>query len=333
MILVVGILLVTFNCVQAQDVDLPKPQPKITIMSAVRVRTGPQTLAQEITRLKLGTVISAVARSSETSELLGKKDYWYRVSLPDDGPGWIFGDLLTDYDAERRQEIVRGIIEERRKTESMSFEDAVDFYNFVVGASLDEKERAFKGELELARLHAIERAVTAIPDGQQLESPYGDFFRSHQKEIYHHELAGGWAVRPELFWSLEVTYHGSEIGDRIAWDAAQALRPGECEGDEVCQFLSRQDTQGRYLGLYPTGGHAQEAVQALTEALSSEQLVRTLKGKGTDRYAIEERQALVKALTELRTTISKMSSPEKSGIEKRLDELSPLIRLPERRKA
>src|SRR4030095_3195440 len=113
MILVVGILLVTFNCVQAQDVDLTKPQPKITIVSAVRVRRGPQTLAQEITRLKLGTVISAVARSSETSELLGKKDYWYRVSLPDDGPGWIFGGLLTDHAAERRHEIGRRIIEER----------------------------------------------------------------------------------------------------------------------------------------------------------------------------------------------------------------------------
>jgi Bacterial SH3 domain len=333
MIPVVGILLGIFNCVQGQDVDLPKSQPKITIMSAVRVRTGPQTLAQEITRLKLGTVITAVARSSETSELLGKKDYWYRVSLPEDGTGWIFGGLLTDYDAERRQEILRGIIEERQKTESMSFEDAVDFYNFVIGASLDAKERVFKGELELARLHAIERAVAAIPDGQQLQSPYRDFFRSHQKEIYHHELAGGWAVRPELFWSLEATYHGTDIGDRIAWDAAQALRPGECEGDEVCKFLSLQDTEGRYLALYPRGAHAREAVQALTEALSSEQLIKTLKGKGTDRNAIEERQELVKALTELRTTISKMSSPEKSGIEKKLDELSPFIRLPDRRKA
>lgn len=332
-VLVVGSLLLISKCVHAQDVNLPKPQPKITIASAARVRTGPQTLAQEITRLKLGTVISAVARSSETSELLGKRDYWYRVSLPGNGPGWIFGGLLTDYDSARLQEIVHRIIEDRQKTESISFEDAVDFYNFVVSSFSEANERAFKGELELARLHAIERAVAAIPGGQEQQPPHRDFFRAHQKEIYHHELAGGWALRPELFWALEATYHGTEIGDRIAWDASQALRPGECESDEVCQFLSLQDTEGRYLALYPTGSHAGEALQALAEALSSKQLVRTLKDKSPDRYAVEERQEVGKALTALRSTISKTSGPEKSKIQRRLDELSPLIRLPERRKA
>ena len=332
-VLVVGSLLLISKCVHAQDVNLPKPQPKITIVSAVRVRTAPQTMAQEITRLKLGTVVSAVARSSDTSELLGKKDYWFRVNVPGNELGWIFGGLLVDYDQARRPEIVRRIIEERQKTENMSFDDGVDFYNFVVGLSSDLNDRGLKGELELARLHAIERAVTAIPDGQEQQLPYRDFFKAHQKEIYHHELAGGWAVRPELFWSLEASYHGTEIGDRIAWDAALALRPGECESDEVCQFLSLQDTQGRYLALYPRGLHADEALQALAEALSSEQLLRTLNDKSPDRYAVEERQEVGKALTELRTTISKVSGPEKSKIQKRLDELSPLMRVPERRKA
>jgi hypothetical protein len=290
-------------------------------------------MAQEITRLKLGTVVSAVARSSDTSELLGKKDYWVRVNLPGNTAGWIFGGLLADYDATRRQEIVRRIIEDRQKTEKMSFEDSVDFYNFVVSAFSDQNERNFKGELELARLHAIERAVVAIPDGQQQQLPYRDFFKAHQKEIYYHELAGGWAVLPEQFWALEATYHGTDVGDRIAWDATQALYPGECEGDEVCGFIFFQSTQGRYLALYPTGAHAREALQGLAEALSSEQLVTTLKDKSPDRYAAEQRRELGKALTQLRATISNMSGPERSKIQKRLDELSALIRLPERRKA
>jgi hypothetical protein len=332
-VLVVGLLVVTFKCAQAQDVNLPKPQPKITTVSAVRVRTAPETLAQEIIRLKLGTVVSAFARSSETSELLGKRDYWFRVNLPGNTFGWIFGGMLADYDTTQRQQVVRRIIEERQKTESMSFEDGVDFYNFAVSLSSEANERAFKGELELARLHAIGRAVAAIPDGRQLQSPYRDFFRAHQKEIYHHELAGGWAVRPELFWALEATYHGTEIGDRIAWDASQALRLGECESDEVCQFLYVQDTEGRYLALYPTGLHSAEALQALSKALSSEQLLRTLKDKSPERHAVEERQEVGKALTELRSTISKTGGAEKAKIQKRLDELSPLIRVPERRKA
>ena len=290
-------------------------------------------MAQEITRLKLGTVISAVARSANTSELLGKKDYWFRVNLPGNASGWIFGGLLADYEATRRHDAVRRIIEERQKTESMTFEDGVDFYNFVASELAGANERTLRGELELARLHAIDRAVVAIPDHQEQQVPYRDFFRAHQKEIYHHELAGGWAVRPEQLWALEANYHGTGVGDRAAWDAANALYPGECEGNEVCQFLSLQDTQGKYLAVYPTGMHSQEALQALAEALASDELVRTLKDKSPDRYAVEERQALGKALTELRTTISKTSGAEKAKIQKRLDELSPLMRVPERRKA
>src|SRR5262245_42599919 len=55
--------------VLAQEVNLSEPRQKITTVSAVRARTGPQTAAQEITRLKLGTVVSAVARSADQSEI------------------------------------------------------------------------------------------------------------------------------------------------------------------------------------------------------------------------------------------------------------------------
>ena len=62
-------------------------QEKITTVSAMRVRSAPQTSAQEITRLKLGTVVNATARSSDQDTVGGKTDYWYSVTLPNGGTG------------------------------------------------------------------------------------------------------------------------------------------------------------------------------------------------------------------------------------------------------
>ena len=310
----------------AQEVNLGAARAKITTASAVRARTAPEVSAQEVTRLKLGTVVNAVARSGEQSEVGGRKDYWYRVDLPGGGPGWVFGGLLADYDPARRREIVRRLIDERLKVEAMSFEDGVDFYNFVSAALAEATEPAARGELELLRLHALGRAVGPIPHGEHGRPPYRDFHQAHEREIYHHEFAGGWAVRPELFWELERRYRGSAVGDRIAWDAAQALRQGECESDEVCQFLALQETEGKYLSLYPNGAHAREALENLARALSSEALDGTLNSKGGDRYLAEQRTALRKALAELRAAVTRTTMPEKAAVLRRLNQLSPRAR-------
>ena len=314
--------------VSAQEVGLGGVRQKITTASNVRARTGPEVAAQEVTRLKLGTVVGADARSAEQSEIGGKRDYWYRVGLPGGGQGWVFGGLLADYDPARRGEIVRRIIDERLKAETMSFDDGADFYDFVSAALAEAGAGPARGELELARLHALNRAAGSIPEGEQGRPlpPYRDFRKAHEREIYHHEFAGGWAVRPEAFWELETKYRGTEVGDRIAWDASQALRQGECEGDEVCDFLATEDTQGKYLTLYPKGAHAGEALQNIAQALASSALDETLKRRGGDQYAVQEQQAVKKALAELRAAVAKTDAPGKAAVLKRLDQLSPRTR-------
>jgi hypothetical protein len=305
----------------AQEVSLGGTRQKITTASAVRMRTAPETGAAEVARLKLGTVVSSDARSPEQFELGGKKDYWYRVALPGGEQGWVFGALLADYDPARRDEVVRRIVEERLKVENMSNDDALDLFSFVEGA-LAGAGGAAKGELERARLHAVDRVVRALgtDDKGRLSNP--GFQKAHEREIYYHELAGGWGVKPEAFWELEAKYRGTPLGDRIAWDAANALYPGECESDEVCHLLRLQDTAGRYLSLYPTGEHAAEVLQNLKEALASQQIEDSLKNQGGDEYARQEREALKKALAELRAAVSKASAPEKADILRRLDQLT-----------
>jgi hypothetical protein len=306
----------------AQEVSLGGARQKITTASAVRARAAPETGAAEVTRLKLGTVVGADARSTEQTELGGKKDYWYRVALPGGQQGWVFGGLLADYDPARGGETVLRIIEERLKVEEMGPADSLDLYNFVEGALAGGRGTA-RGELELARLRALNRAVGAMGTDEKGRLSNPEFQKAHEREIYYHELAGGWAVKSEAFWELEKRYHGTPLGDRIAWDAAGALYPGECESDEVCQFLRLQDTEGRYLGLYPAGAHAAEALQSIKEALASQELDASLKNRSNDQYARQEREMLRKALTELRAAVSKASAPEKADVLRRLDQLLP----------
>ncbi|HEX8116191.1 MAG TPA: hypothetical protein VF521_02855, partial [Pyrinomonadaceae bacterium] len=148
-----------------------------------------------------------------------------------------------------------------------------------------------------------------------------EFLKAHGGELYHHEMAGQWAVKVDVYWELEKKYRGTPLGDRIAWDAANALYPGECESDEVCQFLRFEETRGRYLGLYPKGAHAAEALQDLKEAVASQELDASLKNKGGDRYARQERDALRKALAELRAAVSKAEGADAAAILRRLDQL------------
>jgi hypothetical protein len=49
---------------QQDEIKLDPAQSKITTVSAMRARKAPQINAEEILRLKLGTVVTAVARHS-----------------------------------------------------------------------------------------------------------------------------------------------------------------------------------------------------------------------------------------------------------------------------
>lgn len=310
------------SAARAQEVSLGAARQKITTASAVRARTAPETSAPEVTRLKLGTVVSADARTEAPAEVGGKRDYWYRVALPGGRQGWVFGPLLADYDPARRDETAVRIAEERLKVEEMSPDDALDLYNFVEG-SLAAAGAAARGELERARLHALGRALAAMGEDDKGRLSDPQFQKAHERDIYRHEFAGGWAVKPEAFWELEAKYRGTPLGDRVAWDAANALRQGECEGDDVCTLLALQETQGRYLGLYPAGAQAAAALRNIGEALAPRALDEAVGRKGGDQYARQEQEALLKALAELRAAVSKTAAPEKADILRRLDQLSP----------
>jgi hypothetical protein len=307
----------------AQEVKLDRAQQKIAAASNVRARGGPDTSAAEVARLKLGTVVTATARSAEEAEIGGRRGHWYLVSLPSGESAWVFGGLLADYDAARRAEIARRIIDERLKAETMSFEEGVDLYNFVAAEAAEAKTADERAGLELSLLRALDRSVLAVPYDRREQAPYRDWLKAHDKEITYHEFAGNFQVLSEAIWELEKKYHGTPSGDEIAWAAAQNPLVSDCESDAVCGFLYFADTTGRYLGLYPAGGHAAEAVESLQQELAPDDLKATLDAKGGDQYLAQEQKMLKKALTDLRAAVSKTSLPAKDAVLKRINQIMP----------
>lgn len=302
---------------QTDEVGLDAAQPRITTVSAMRARKAPQTTAEEIVRLKLGTVVNAIARSTNQDTISGKTDYWYRVNLPNGQTGWLFGGLLLDYNASKRQELVRQIIEARLKAENTDFSDRQEIYNLAASSVADAKDVSTRAEFELLKTLALANWALSLPFESD-KSPYREWVKAHASEVIYNEFAGGYQLRADVLWNLEKKYHALPIADRIAWEASQMLPPSDCESDEVCDFFLSEG-EIRYLGLYPTGAHAAEALKNITEALT-DQVITFANEKGGDKYAVEQRVDLKKLLTSLRIAVSKTSA-EKGELVKKLERI------------
>jgi len=304
---------------QTDEVKLDSPQSKITTVSAMRLRKSPQVSSDEIVRLKLGTVVNAIARSTNQDTVAGKTDYWYRVNLPNGDTGWLFGGLLLDSNAGQRQELVRQIIEARLKAENTDFADRQEIYNLAASSLTDAKDVNTRAEFELLKTLALANSALAIPSEQNNKSPYREWLKVHGPEVVLNEFAGGYQIRSDVLWNLEKKYHNLPIADRIAWEASQAFPPSDCEGDEVCHvFLYEGEI--KYLGLHPTGVHASEALKNIADVLTDE-VIKFANDKGGDKYVVEQRIDLKKVLASLRLALAKTTAPEKNDVLKRLNQI------------
>jgi hypothetical protein len=305
---------------QSSEVKLDTVQPKITTVSAMRARRAPQTTAQEITRLKLGTVVNATARSSSQDTVGDKTDYWYRVDLPNGDTGWLFGGLLLDYNSNQREQLLRQIIEARLKAENTDFNDRQEIYNLAARSATEVKSVNARAEFELLKLLALATWAVTVPKDQNDKSPYREWHKAHGAKVIPNEFAGGHNLRSELLWRLEAKYHTLPIADRIAWAAAENPQPHDCEGDEVCHLFVFEGAV-KYLNLHPNGVHAAEAVKNLNELVTDE-VIKRANAKGGDRYVVEERTSLRRLLASLRLAVAKTSAAEKTELLKKLQRIT-----------
>jgi len=304
---------------QTDEVKLDAPQSKITTVSAMRVRKSPQVSAEEIVRLKLGTVVNAIARSANQDSVAGKTDYWYRVNLPNGDTGWLFGGLLLDYTTGQRQQLVSQIIEARLKAENTDFADRQEIYNLAASSLTEVKDVSTRAEFELLKTLALANSALAVPSEQTNKSPYREWLKAHNVEVVQNEFAGGYQLRSDVLWDLEKKYHNLPIADRIAWEASQAFPPSDCEGDEVCHAFI-EEGEIRYLSLHPTGAHVAEAIKNIADVLTDE-VIKFANDKGGDKYAVEQRTELKKLLASLRLALAKTTAPEKNDVLIKLNQI------------
>lgn len=305
---------------QDDEVRLDAVRAKITTVSAMRARKAPQITADEVLRLKLGTVVNADARSTNQDTISGKTDYWYRVNLPNGETGWVFGGLLIDYNPRQRTELLRQIIEARLKAEITDFTDRQEIYELAASAIGETKDTSTRAEFELLKLLALANWAASFPNHQRDTSPYREWLKAHEAQVIPNEFAGSYNLRSELLWNLERKYHSLPIADRIAWEAAQNPSPSDCEGDEVCH-LFLYEGEITYLSLHPNGTHATEAIKNLTAALTDD-VIRRANERGGDKYAVEERTAMRKLFASLRLAVAKTTRTEKTELLKKLEKVA-----------
>ena len=196
---------------QEGEVRLDTAQAKITTVSAMRARRAPQITADEIQRLKLGTVVNASARSTNQETIGGKTDYWYRVDLPNGETGWLFGGLLLDYDTRQRTELLRQIIEVRLKAENTDFADRQEIYELAASSIDETKDTSSRAEFELLKLLALANWAESFPNHLSDKPPYREWLKTHDDQVIRNEFAGSYNLQTQLLWNLETKYHSLPI--------------------------------------------------------------------------------------------------------------------------
>lgn len=289
-------------------------QQWITNASGVRARSLAATTGEEVARLPLGTILKQVDNEQRAGEVNNKSDFWYHVALPNGKAGWVFGSFLTEFDEARKASIYHTLAATRIKAESASFADYADLTRFIATALPAITDRAQLAEMELWRWLSLQKAFNNIESDKQQQPDYQRFLKAHQAYSVYSEPGGLWLVKAEMFWNLQKKYADLPLSETIAWEAATQSLPGECEGDDVCAMDYMNQTEGRYLQLYPTGPHAAEALEKLSQSLESMiQFIKeeaANKGKGDP----QARKEALAGSAKLRANVARVTNPKKTKL-------------------
>lgn len=292
-------------------------QARITIASGVRVRSAPQTSAEELIKLKFGAVVEELEQSAQKEKINQVEDYWYRVKLKDGKEGWVFGGLTIPFDASRRTDIYRKIVNDRLKAAKENFDNLVELSDFILQAIAEVKEREIVAELELLRMLTIRQSLSTMPYDKLDQSPYREWISENEKLIYRDEISGDWLLLTEVLERLYEKYKTMALADRIAWEIANNRVGGECEGDLSCNLARFNFTIGKYLSRYPQGTYLDAAIKEVADTLGY--AAEELKQPDLDAsYRADVR----KELEELRKVVMKLTDKRKPKL---LEQLNTLI--------
>jgi hypothetical protein len=165
----------------------------------------------------------------------------------------------------------------------------------------------------------------AVEDGKKDQEPFRSFLAATKDKLVYSEPGGVWLVESEHFWTLYDQYRDTSYAERLAWEAAQNLLPGECETDEECNLTAYLMTTGRYVKLYPHGSFISEALLDLDELVNSMIEFGSIASGETvgDAAATAEWKAAArKALASTRELVVSTDNPAKPHLLDRIDQLA-----------
>jgi len=245
---------------------------RITTVAGARVRDAPEPDAGLVAVLPFGSVVMEQGRGEAPQTIGGNEDFWYRVSLPEGGEGWIFGALTRPFEPTQAAEIYRELARQRLDRE-LAFAEQVELTVFLDRVRDQVMEPAAAGELALAHLRSVRRSLDHINvlDFNAREDPaYQQWLAELESQglLTYSEPSAEYLIPLARIWALHDAFYPLAVADEIAWLAVTNPWAGECEGYLPCYLEIIDRTSGRYLKLHPGDQHAGAALDNIASFLA-----------------------------------------------------------------
>jgi hypothetical protein len=297
-----------------------EPDLRIVSAAAASLRESPGTSSATIGRLPLGTLVEERARTGGVDTVGGETAPWLLVATPSGEEGWLFGALTLPYAEAERDALAVEIADGRLKRERDPFESFVELHAFLSRAAAAAGSPEAGGRLGLSALRALDRTAGAIGVRRLHEPKVLAWVEANARDLVWSEPGARWLVVADRYWELHERFFAVPAAEEIAWDAARALLPGECEGEIPCHVGVVARTYGRYLGLWPKGAHASAALSRVAtevDALAEDPRTRDLAGS----VPTAEIDALRKDLGTLKRVLAPIADPRAAAAAATLDAL------------
>ena len=219
---------------------LAQEASRLTTASNVRLRATPDDIAAVVASVPLGTELLQLDTG-------GPAAAWLRVRTNGGPDGWLPAKLTRRFTPETRIDAVEAIVKDRLSRQGDSFGARVELLDLVERTLPRLTAPEPGGRFALLWLSALDNVAARIPRTQGRNEPYAGWLKAHERVVFFHEMAGRWQVRQQAVLDLHARHRDTSSADDIAWFAATAGLPGECEAWVPCHVRRINELDGTYL--------------------------------------------------------------------------------------